>query len=144
MATIVINNRQEWEQFSRRSQSIYRQHLVQGMTKAADEIVQAARSEQYTTGTYRDRTGNLRNSTGVDTVIRASGGPLSLAEGQALVHETPASILIVLPIGMEYATHVAARGPWPENVVEGPAPKIIDRNFLESMDAAVRRMEAGA
>lgn len=101
------------------------QRLEKALINSLAYVGERVRNEALESGSYTDRTGNLRSSVGyviaVDgKVVRTGdfGGSSPAGQGQSegesfaksLVSRFPKGVALIVVAGMDYASHVSARG----------------------------------
>lgn len=98
--------------------------LEQAMIYNLAYVGERVRNEAIENGSYTDRTGNLRSSVGYVVAVDGkvvkvgdfgdAGGPEGADEGESfaksLVARFPKGIALIVVAGMNYASHVSARG----------------------------------
>ena len=110
------------------------EHVAKMTTLIAEELMaigEQVRNEAVSSGSYTDRTGNLRRSVGYVVAVDGqiykagsfSGTTEGAAEGEAyarsLVSKFPRGIVLIVVAGMNYAAYVSARG---YNVLDSAEP----------------------
>lgn len=105
----------EIEQYIEEQLALKVERLINSLSYIGEGALRIAREQ----GSYTDRTGNLRNSTGyviaVDGEVIARAGFKTKDEGGAafaeeLARTTEGKAVLVVCAGMNYATYVSARG----------------------------------
>ena len=115
MSIEVVTPSGEIEQYIEEQLALKVERLINNLSYIGEGALRIAREQ----GSYTDRTGNLRNSTGyviaVDGQIIARAGFSSKNEDGAafaeqLARTTEGKAVLVVCAGMNYATYVSARG----------------------------------
>lgn len=115
-----------------------REKVDNDSVKAAHYIGQLATNHSRETGDYKDRTGNLRNSTGyavaangqIDNVLQDRGHPIAQKKSDEFaesIEPEPGHVKMIGYAGMEYGVFVEGRG---YNVISQTAallPNLIEK-----------------
>lgn len=113
MSLQVVTPQAAIEQYVQDKVDAFTEYLTRQLCYIGEAALKAAREK----GSYTDRTGNLRNSTGY--VVAVGGkvvtvGGFDKAQGLPFAKElalsTDADGVLVVCAGMKYATYVSARG----------------------------------
>lgn len=113
MSLQVVTPQAVIEQYVQDKVAAFTEYLTRQLCYIGEAALKAAREK----GSYTDRTGNLRNSTGY--VVAVGGrivttGGFDKAQGLPFARElalsTDADGVLVVCAGMKYATYVSARG----------------------------------
>lgn len=113
MSLQVVTPQAVIEQYVQDKVDAFTEYLTRQLCYIGEAALKAAREK----GSYTDRTGNLRNSTGY--VVAVGGrivttGGFDKAQGLPFAKElalsTAADGVLVVCAGMKYATYVSARG----------------------------------
>lgn len=140
--------RQEIDAYVQRKSQLVHSALIRVMQVAGEMCVNEMRS--YNGNAYRDRTGNLRSSTGyiiVDNgrivnadspvafavVNKGSKGSTTGKElAKRLASEYPKDIVLICVAGMEYATYVQAKGYNVTQSAERIAPQLVKQLLISN------------
>lgn len=113
MSLQVVTPQAVIEQYVQDKVAAFTEHLTRQLYYIGEAALKAAREK----GSYTDRTGNLRNSTGYVVAIGGrivTVGGFDKAQGLPFAKElalsTAADGVLVVCAGMKYATYVSARG----------------------------------
>lgn len=113
MSLQVVTPQAAIEQYVQDKVATFTEYLTRQLCYIGEAALKAAREK----GSYTDRTGNLRNSTGYVVAIGGkvvTVGGFDKAQGLPFAKElalsTAADGVLVVCAGMKYATYVSARG----------------------------------